>query len=323
MDQEKKIINQDIKYVQLNNGYKMPLLGLGTQPYDIVTRVTVEEMTTLLSNALDFGYRNFDTAKQYRNEVEIGQAFQNIFQQGKYKREDVFITTKLFPFKIEKKIKEVVQNSLDQLQTSYIDLYLIQWSFTPVLTNFDGSVAVNHRPIHEVWRELEECVELGMIRSIGVANFNCQMVLDLLSYAKIKPVVNQIEVTPYLPQIDLINFLKRCKIETVAISPLGRAGCFENTPEGMKIKLLEEDIFKQIAQKHKKSVVQVILRCLVQREIMMIPKTAKLDRLKENSEIFDFELTEEDMKQIYSLENGTRAINLKHSQWFGYVPIFD
>jgi diketogulonate reductase-like aldo/keto reductase len=167
---------------------------------------------------LNKGYRHIDTASRYNNEGAIGEALQEVFATGKVKREEVFITTKLWQDDRDD-VEGAVRRSLDKLKLDYIDLYLIHW-MCPKLVWEDGKDFIKNTPTHKVWAEMERLVDAGLIKSIGVSNANVTVILDLWSYARIKPVANQIELHPYLVQNELVAFFEKLGIKLIAYAPL-------------------------------------------------------------------------------------------------------
>lgn len=275
----KKILrNKDMEKVKLNNGVEMPLLGFG------VFQITDAEMVekSVLS-ALEAGYRLIDTASSYGNEAAVGRAIKN----SKVSRENLFITTKLWVSDTGyEATRRAIKESLNKLQLQYLDLYLI------------------HQPygdVHGSWRAMEEAYESGIIRAIGVSNFEPDRILDLTLYNEIKPAVNQIEINPWMQQSKAVKFLKEKKIQPEAWAPFA---------EG-KNELFSNSLLTKIGLQYHKSVSQVILRWLIQRKIVVIPKSVHKKRIIENSNIFDFELTAKEVTLINSLDQ-------KKSQFFDH-----
>jgi diketogulonate reductase-like aldo/keto reductase len=241
----------------------MPLLGLG------VYGMHGADAERAVSSALEAGYRHIDTAALYRNEREVGKAV----RESGIPREKIFVTTKLFPtgfFRPE----VAFQDSLQKLGLDYVDLYLIHWP-APGKSN--------------AWKVLEKIHKQKLARSIGVSNYNKEQIDDMLSYSKIVPAVNQMEFHPFNRDLELVNYCQKNNIVFEAYSPLNRG------------RGLDDPIIVAIAQKLERTPVQVILRWNIQRNIAVIPKSTHQERIIENSKIFDFELTEEDMKLIDSI----------------------
>ena len=301
----------------LNNSHTIPTLGLGTwnSPAGTVAAAVKYALT-------EVGYTHIDCAAIYLNEKEIGTAFAEVFEKGKIKREDIFITSKLWNTDHHPDMVEAAcRQTLDDLQLEYLDLYLIHWGvpfahgedLEPLDEN--GIVRMINVPIYETWRAMEQLVEKGLVRSIGVANFTTMMLLDLLNYAHIKPVTNQIELHPYNTQTDLINFCQHQKVSVTAYSPLGSPGVAK---EGEPI-VLKDSVIVKIAKSLKKTPAQVLLRWALQRGTIPIPKSTTPERIAENSAVFDFELSEDDMQKITGLNKNHRFVN--PGKWWG-IPYF-
>ena len=263
------------KNIVLNNGVTMPPIGYG------VFRMTdLEECETAVVQAVKTGYRLIDTAAAYENETAVGKAIKRVTTEGLVSRKDLFVTTKLWITDTTyEKAKEGFKRSLDRLDLEYVDLYLI------------------HQPYNDyygAWRALEELYEDGKVKSIGVDNFTQDRMADFLFFNKVKPAVNMIECNTYFQREDERKYLNEQNILMQAWAPLA-AGTEE---------LFTNEILCRIAQNHRKSVAQIILRWLVQREIVPVVKSANPVRMKENLDIFDFDLSEKEMKQIASLDTG-------------------
>ena len=261
--------------IVLNNGVTMPPSGYG------VFRMTdLEECENAVVQAVKTGYRLIDTAAAYENETAVGKAIKRVIAEGIVKREDLFVTTKLWITDTSyEKAKEGFRRSLDRLGLDYVDLYLI------------------HQPYNDyygAWRALEELYEEGKVKSIGVDNFTQDRMADFLFFNKVKPAVNMIECNAYFQREDECRYLKEQNILMQAWSPLaaGKEALFTN------------EILCEIAQKHGKSVAQIVLRWLVLRGIVPVVKSANPIRMRENLDIFDFVLAEEEMKQIATLDTG-------------------
>ncbi|KAK2978296.1 hypothetical protein RJ640_017147 [Escallonia rubra] len=286
-------------------GVKMPVIGLG------VWRMDGKDIRSLLINAIKIGYRHFDCAAEYKNEAEVGEALAEAFQTGLVKREDLFITTKAH----HGHVLEACKDSLKKLQLDYLDLYLVHF---PVATRHtgvgksgsalgdDGVLDIDTTvSLETTWHAMEELVYLGLVRSIGISNFDIFTTRDCLAYAKVKPAVNQIETHPYFQRDSLVKFCQKHGICITAHTPLG--GAAANTEWFGSVSCLVDPVLKGLMEKYKKTAAQVVLRWGIQRNTVVIPKTSKLERLEENFQVFDFELTKEDMDLIRSLDRNYRT----------------
>ena len=258
--------------LKLNNGIEMPILGFGV--FQIPDPIECERCVI---NAINIGYRLIDTAVSYMNEWAVGNAIRN----SGIERNEVFITTKLWVQDHGyENTKKSFQQSLDRLQLDYLDLYLI------------------HQPygdIHGSWRAMEELYLAGKIKAIGVANFQTDRLMDLIAFNKIPPAVNQIETHPFHQQTEAQAFLNENNVQIESWGPFA---------EG-KNNIFQNEILLEIANKHNKSVAQIILRWLTQRGIVVIPKSVNKERMEENFNVFDFELSEEDNEIIKTLDTKT------------------
>ncbi|MDN7228414.1 aldo/keto reductase [Planococcus liqunii] len=261
----------------LHNGVKMPWFGLGLSGAE-----DGDEVANAVKTAIVHGYRSFDTAALYGNEKGVGRGIREGLQATGLSREDLFITSKVWNSDLGyESALAAYQTSLKNTGLDYLDLYLIHW---PVEGKFkDG------------WRALETLYKEGRVKAIGVSNFHIHHLEELLKDAEIKPMVNQVEYHPLLTQKELHEFCKSHSIQLEAWSPL------------MQGKLLEEPLLVEIASKLEKTVAQVILRWDLQNGVVTIPKSAKEFRIVQNSQIFDFELTEEDMERISALNENKRS----------------
>jgi len=295
--------------VELVGGYKIPVVGLGTWQCD-----DEKELETALDAALEIGYRHIDTAFAYRNEDVIGRVLKKWFTSGKIKREDLFITTKLPLDAINPdRVETFIKKSLDSLQLDYVDLYLIHF---PVGTKprVDLKAPFEAEPTDHiaVWKKLEEQVDAGRTKTIGISNFNIKQVDRIVKNSRIKPASLQIENHVFLPQNDLVKFAQDNGIVVVAYSPLGSPGIGKFYAKfgvtGKEVpSILNNPTIKKIADKHKKSSAQVALKFLLQRNIVVIPKSVTVNRVKENINLFDFTLDKNDISALGELEVGEAA----------------
>lgn len=292
--------------IKLSDNTTIPMLGLGTW----------KSAPNQVGDAVRFaiikaGYRHIDCARVYNNEKEIGEVFKDVIGTA-IKREELFVTGKLWNTEHRAELVEkACKNTLADLKLDYLDLYLMHWGvgFAPTDDGFypydkDGLIRPDYVSIQETWQAMEGLVKKGLVKAIGVANFTGPMIFDLLSYAKIKPVMNQIEMHPYNTQAKLVAFCQKLAIALTAYAPLGRPGMVESAS-----RIIEEPIVKKIAQKYHKSPAQIVLNWALLRKTIVIPKSVTPERLKENSEIFDFELTATEQEEIASLNRNLRFVN--------------
>ncbi len=302
--------------ITLNTGTQMPIIGLGTwkSPADQAGAAVEYALTKA-------GYKHIDCAAVYRNEPEIGQVFNKIFSSGTIKRADIFITSKLWNVSHEpKRVRTTCEKTLHDLQLDYLDLYLMHWGIAeswPDETkgqHADGTVDANGKliipkvSIRETWEAMEELVTAGLVKNIGVANFTGAMIIDLLSYAKILPAVNQIELHPFNGQTRLVEFCQKQGIAVTAYSPLGTPAYVKGKNEQEPL-VIENPIILKIATNHNKTPAQVLLRWAIQRGTIVIPKSVTPQRIEENIQVFDFSLTETEMAEITSLEKRRRFVD--------------
>lgn len=265
--------------IKLNNGVEIPCVGYGTFRTDpAVTAQAVQD-------AIAAGYRHIDTAKVYENEVGVGQGI----KAAGVPREELFVTSKLWNTdRGYEATKAAFQASLDRLGLDYLDLYLIHW---PANEKQFGADAAKINA--ETWRAMEELYEAGKIRAIGLSNFMPHHVAELLKTAKIKPMVDQIEVHPGWTHAEEIKKLQAMGIVVEAWGPLGGQGAT----------VLVDPTMQKIAAAHGKSTAQVSLRWILQQGVVPLPKSVHVDRIKQNMELFDFELSNEEMQTIAALPN--------------------
>ncbi len=307
---------QSQPYVKFNNGNSFPAIGLGTfQSCEGDCRNIVKEAV------LNFGYRAIDTASLYGNEEAIGDALQECFAAG-VKREDVFITTKLWQSERED-VEGALRNSLKKLKLEYIDLYLLHWMAPKMV--WEDAEPIKNTPTHKVWAELERLVDAGLIKNIGVSNCTITMLVDLWSYARIKPVINQIELHPYLVQKDSVAFQQKLGVHVQAYAPLGSSAWGLRAEELKSLNLFEEPAITGLAAKYGKKTGQILLNWALWRGHVIIPKTTKVERLAENLQVYDFAMTEEEYQSISSLDKNARFFNTKAFKEYGwnYLPYFE
>ena len=262
-----------MEYVTLNNGVQMPMVGFG------VFEIPAEQTAGCVFDALESGYRLIDTAQAYYNEKEVGDGIRRAIKELGIRREDIFLTTKVWVTEFGyEKAKASVEESLRKLQTDYLDLVLIH----QCLSDYYGA-----------YRALEDLYDEGKIRAIGISNFSAERMADIATFNRIVPAVNQVETHLFWQQYDLHEWMAKYNIQHEAWGPLAQHRLKE---------ILESPIVKQIADAHGKTPAQVALRQHVQRGIVVIPKSVHQERMKQNLDIFDFELTAGEMERLKTLD---------------------
>lgn len=305
-----------IPTVTFSNGYKMPMLGLGTY------KSSRGEVKIAVKDAIDFGYRHIDTAFFYGNEKEIGEAVREKISDGTVTREDLFITTKVWNnYHKEEHVVPICKQSLANLGLDYIDLYLVHWPFAfkegddLFPTNANKELLESDTDYLETWRGMEECVNQGLTRSIGISNFNSEQTIRLLKSAKIAPVNNQFEININVNQEKLIDVCKKHNVTVTGYSPLGQPG--NSAGVGNR---LDSPVVLKIAQKYNKTPAQVALRYVYQHGVAIIPKSVTKSRIKQNMEIFDFSLTLDEMNAIRKIGTGDRVATFTVAKNFKHYP---
>lgn len=284
----------------------MPVIGYGT--FDM----TPESIRAAI---VDCGYRHLDTASYYNNEEMIGQVLQDVFKTTSIKRSDMFITTKVWNHEKEN-IQKSLRESLARLRLDYVDLYLIHW---PVqYSGFKVDCTPIKLPLHKQWPQMEECQRLGLTRSIGVSNFNFQLINDLLTYAEIRPVANQIEISPYLSQFNLIEWMKKEGIVPIAFCPLGG-----RSAKNEKENFLFDEVLVKIAANYGCTTAQVVLAWGRQRGHVSLPKSSDPTRMRQNIESLKVQLTEEEIQEVNGLNKNRRTVPAFRIPGLGYYPIFE
>lgn len=257
-----------MKTVKLNNGIEMPILGFG------VFQIKPEDTEKAVADALETGYRSIDTAAAYMNESEVGSAI----KKSCIPREELFVTTKLWIQDAGyEKTKKAFSSSLNKLQMDYVDLYLI------------------HQPygdVHGSWRAMEEIYKQGRAKAIGVSNFQPDRLMDIIIFNEVVPAINQVETHVFHQQLKNQQFMQENNVQIMSWGPFA---------EG-KNNMFNNDVLTSIAGKYNKSVAQVVLRWLIQRNVIVIPKSIKKERMAENLDVFNFELSQEDMDKIKTLD---------------------
>ena len=265
---------------KLNNGVEMPMIGFGT--YQVTDP---EECKNSVLTAIRAGYRLIDTAVAYGNEEAVGAGIRAALDEGIVKREDLFITTKMWFRSYETEdCRKAMEASLQKLGLDYIDMVLLHWPY--------GNV-------YAAWRVLEEYYEAGKIRAIGVSNMEADRLIDLITFNKVKPALNQIETHLYCQRQEEKTWLQKYEVAHQAYAPLG---------QGRANEMFSEEAVKEITAKYGKTPAQVLLRFLIQSDVAVIPKSVHEERIKENIDVFDFELAEDEMTVLKKLDKASPMI---------------
>ena len=273
-----------MEYKTLNNGVKMPVVGFG-----VFQVKDEEECKRVVLDAIDAGYRLIDTAASYTNEDAVGAGVKRAIAEGICTREDLFITSKMWVQDMQnyEMAKQAIAASIEKSGLGYLDLYLLHQAMGDYFS---------------AWRAMEDAYKEGKLKAIGVSNFYAHILVNFVHTVEIKPMVNQVELHPYYTQEKVLETMKYYNVVPEAWAPLG----------GGRYNPFEDEMLKRIATKYNKSVGQVILRWNIQRGVIVIPKSTHVERIKENIDVFDFELNEEEMKQISSLDMGYSGSRVKH-----------
>jgi len=303
--------------VKLNNGREMPLVGFG------LWKVNNDTCADQVYNAIKTGYRLFDGACDYGNEVEAGQGVKRAIDEGLVKREDLFIVSKLWnSFHDKERVAPICKKQLADWGIDYFDLYVIHFPiaikyvdpsvrYPPGFFYEDNKVEFSNATLEETYHAMEALYEQGLIKSLGISNYNGALLLDLFRYAKQLPQTLQIEHHPYLTQESLLKLCKERDIAVTAYSSFGPLSFVELNMQKAKDTpmLFEHDVVKSIADAHGKSPAQVLLRWSTQRGVAVIPKSNNQSRLAQNLDVCSFDLKEDEIEKISSLDKGLRFNN--------------
>ena len=302
--------------LELNTGQRLPLVGLGTWK---IERPQTEQVVL---EAVRQGYRHLDCACDYGNESEVGAGLDRAIRAGLCRREEMWVTSKLWnTYHRREHVRPAVERSLRDLRLDHLDLYLIHFPIATKYVSFDDRyppewffnpkagvprMELDRVPIGDTWQAMEELVAAGLVRDIGVCNFGCSLLRDLLSYARIRPAVLQVEMHPFLTQEKLLRYCREEGIVVTAFSPLGALSYFTLGMAQPEESVLRTETVRELARHHGRTPAQIVLRWGIQRGTAIVPKTARPDRLEENLAIFDFELSEDEMKAIGGLNRDRR-----------------
>lgn len=295
---------------------QMPAVGFG------LWKIARDDTADMVFNAIKAGYRHLDSAADYGNEKQAGEGIRRALAQGLCSRQDLWITSKLWnTFHQAQHVREACEKTLSDLGLDYLDLYLIhfpislkyvpiaeryppEWIFDPQAEH--PEMVIDPVPLADTWRAMETLVQAGLVRNIGVCNYNSALLHDLMAYASIKPAMLQIESHPYLTQQRLIRLAHHYDIAVTAFSPLGAGSYVELSMASNQDSVLMQTVVQDIAKRVQRTPAQVVLRWGVQRGTSVIPKTSRAARLVENLSVFDFTLSDDDMAAISALNQNRR-----------------
>ncbi|MDG3582361.1 aldo/keto reductase [Galbibacter pacificus] len=298
-----------MKFYTLKNEQKLPAIGLGTW------KSAPGEVGKAVIEALKAGYRHIDCAATYGNEAEVGEALKTAFAQGIVERQDIWVTSKLWNNAHESdKVIPALEKTLTDLQLNYLDLYLIHW---PVAFKADVNFATkanefltpDEAPIIDTWKKMEEAYEGGLAKSIGVSNFSIQKLKDLMVDATHQPEVNQVELHPLLQQNELLEFCNNNSIIITGYSPLGSGDRATSMKKDNEPSLLNNKIIKEIANDHNCTSAQVLIAWHLSRGTAVIPKSTNPQRIKQNYESYEIELTDSDLEKIAAMDKNYRYVD--------------
>lgn len=308
------IISGQAPCIELSDGNKIPTVALGTGRGTAPEDESIEEVRKAVFVAIEAGYRHIDTAEIYGDEEQVGLGIADAFNKGIVKREDIFVTTKLWSnHHAKEQVIPALKESLRKLGLQYADLYLIHF---PLSLKEDGSA--DNIDYLETWKGMEDAKRQGLANSIGVSNFNAEQIDRLLQNCDIKPVINEIEVNPTLTQVPLVDHCQRLGIAVMAYSPfgflVGRSD--KNAPPPR----MDDPILVNIANKYGKHTTQVVLRYLIDRGMIPIPKSTNSKRIAQNIDLFDFALTPEEIETIGKFNKNIRVIKSEAWKDYPYYP---
>ncbi|MDF2376144.1 MAG: aldo/keto reductase [Verrucomicrobiales bacterium] len=329
-------MSKSLETLATYDGGQFPTIGLGTW------KIPDEVLPTLIPDAVEVGYRHFDCACDYGNEPAVGEGIKNAISGGKVSRDDLWITSKLWnTYHEPKHVRAACERSLNDLGLEELDLYLIHFPITLAYVPFEEryppgwffdpeaeNPSMKHIdvPYADTWGAMEELVDAGLVKRIGVCNLGTAMLRDLKSYARIQPAVNQVEMHPYLTQDNLLRYCQDAGIAVTAFSPFGASSYVPLSMADENESLFDDPVIQEIGKAHRKTVGQVALRWGVQRGTVTIPKTQTVAHLRENLDIYDFELSEGEMLTIDQMNRDRRfndPAEFGEAAFNTFYPIFD
>ncbi|TWU40832.1 aldo/keto reductase [Novipirellula artificiosorum] len=305
-----------MKTIALKSGCEVPSVGLG------LWKIDPSETAQVVCSAIECGYRHFDAASDYGNEAEAGDGFHKAIADGSIRREDLWITSKLWnTYHRPEHVRPALERSLSDLKLDYLDLYLMHFPIALAFVPFEeryppgwladpnsqaAKMQPDRVPLIDTWQAMVDLVGAGLVREIGVCNFGVSLLRDLMNASATPPAMLQVELHPYLTQDKLVRFCRESEIAVTGFSPLGAQSYFSLNMADAEEAVIEQPAIREIALRHHRSAAQIVLRWGVQRGTAIVPKTTKIDRLKENLSLFDFELSGEEMSVIDRLNQNRR-----------------
>jgi D-xylose reductase len=322
--------------IRLPDGTALPAVGLG------LWKIERPAAAGLVREAIRADYRHFDSACDYGNEAEVGAGLAAALGAGLCRREELWVTSKLWNnYHRREHVRPALERTLRDLRLDYLDLYLIHFPIpleyvAPEMRYPPGwfgdpnaphpRMAPIRVPLAETWQGMEDLVQAGLVRRIGVCNYNCALLRDLLAYASIRPAVLQVELHPFLTQEKLLRFCREEGILVTGFSPLGASSYVSIGMATAGESVLEQPAVIEAARRHGKTPAQIVLKWGVQRGTAVVPKTSRIDRLAENLALFDFELSAEEMQAIGALDRGRRFNDpgvFGEAAFHTFMPIYD
>ncbi len=300
-----------MKYLEFKNNDRMPILGLGTW------KSAKGEVYGAVYDAIKMGYRHIDCAPIYENEAEVGLAIKDCLSDGIVKREELWVTSKLWNSSHGREnVLNGLQKTLSDLQLKYLDLYLVHWpvSLKPGIgfpKRPEDFFPAELMPMEDTWKGMEEVLEMGLVRHIGLSNFNPQKIENLLTTCNYPPEVNQVEMHPLLQQKKLVNFCRWNNIMLTAYSPLGSRDQKKIPKPTNEPDLFDEPVILGISENHKKTPAQILLAWAVMQGIAVIPKSVNKERLRQNLDAPEIVLSNEEMEKISAMDSGYRYVSGK------------
>lgn len=320
-EREPQVVNEQ-PYLILNDGTRMPLLGIGTW------NAQGEELKEAVKVAIYAGYRHIDTASNYRNEKFVGEAIRECIEEKIVNRDELFVTTKLWNNSHRRaSVPHALNRSLKELGLSYVDLYLVHYpigylegdTLSPV--DARGQVITSDVDYVQTWQGMEDVQQFGLAKSIGISNFNAGQISRILDNCKVIPSINQVECHPYLTQEKLLDFCRSNGIHLTAYSPLGSPGKID--PRLQEPHLMEDPTVQSLAKKYQRSVAQILIRYQIQRQVVVIPKAIQTAHIESNFRSLSFSLTKDDMNKLDSLNRNHRFMKFERCLNHKFYPFND